>query len=193
MENGDLEGALAAFRKAVAVNPHDVEAYRDVAAALVTKGDLDGAIAAYRKALSINPKDKDVQSGLADALKVREDTRNTGWLFRNSGVIGGVLGVGFISSIIVLLNIDKLEEMLDRNKAQLSKNPAMNGGIDLIPANKVLQTRNAGEGIKFHLDSAMLKQLQNTPGFVPVIINIQPMNNLRAFLGLNDSPTLKSG
>ena len=50
-----------------------------------------------------------------------------------------------------------------------------------------LQTRNNGGEIKFHLNPAMLKQLQNAPGFVPVIINIQPMTNIRAFLGLNDS------
>lgn len=59
------------------------------------------------------------------------------------------------------------------------------GGIDLTPANKVLQTQNTGESIKFHLNPAQLAQLQNAPGFVPVIINIQPMINLRQFLGLN--------
>jgi len=60
--------------------------------------------------------------------------------------------------------------------------PDETGGIDLTPANKVLQTQNAGEGIKFHLDPPMLQQLQNAPGFVPVIINIQPMRDLKGFL-----------
>ncbi|MEI7999271.1 MAG: DnaJ domain-containing protein [Candidatus Omnitrophota bacterium] len=61
------------------------------------------------------------------------------------------------------------------------------GGIDLTPANLNLQTRNAGEEIKFHLDPAMLAQLQNAPGFEPVIINIQPMVDLKGFLGLQDN------
>ena len=40
----------------------------------------------------------------------------------------------------------------------------------------------------------MLEQLQNAPGFVPVIINIQPMNDLRLFLGIKDGdPSLRSG
>ena len=56
------------------------------------------------------------------------------------------------------------------------------GGIDLTPANINLKTQNAGEGIKFHLDPAQLAQLQNAPGFVPVIISIQPMTDLRKFL-----------
>ena len=50
-----------------------------------------------------------------------------------------------------------------------------------------LQTQNTGEAIEFHLNPAQLAQLQNAPGFVPVIINIQPMINIRAFLGLKDS------
>ena len=64
---------------------------------------------------------------------------------------------------------------------------AQNGGIDLTPANMDLQTQNAGagEGIKFHLDPAMMQRLQNTSGFVPVIINIQPMADLRRFLGVD--------
>jgi hypothetical protein len=83
------------------------------------------------------------------------------------------------------------------------------GGIDLTPANMNLQTKvmdsreqlrvsvnttlrgndmegngNGAEvGIKFHLDAAMLEQLRNAPGFVPVIISISPLTDLKAFLG----------
>jgi hypothetical protein len=71
----------------------------------------------------------------------------------------------------------KIQKILNSNK----------GGIDLTPANMNLQTQNNGDGIKFHLDPAMLKQLQNAPGFVPVIINIQPLKSLPEFLGLNQS------
>jgi transcriptional regulator with XRE-family HTH domain len=69
------------------------------------------------------------------------------------------------------------------------------GGIDLTPANMNLPTKmdsrfrgndkegNGNDnGIQFHLDPAMLKQLQNAPGFVPVIINIQPLTDIRTFL-----------
>jgi len=61
------------------------------------------------------------------------------------------------------------------------------GGIDLTPANMNLQTRNNVGEIKFHMNPAMFQQLQNAPGFVPVIINIQPMTDLRLFLGLAES------
>ena len=49
-----------------------------------------------------------------------------------------------------------------------------------------LQIKNNGKGIKFHLDPAQLAQFQNAPGFIPVIIHIQPMTNLRTFLGLKE-------
>jgi hypothetical protein len=59
------------------------------------------------------------------------------------------------------------------------------GGIDLTPANMNLQTQNINEEIKFKFDPAMLQQLQKVSGFVPVIINIQLLENLPAFLGFN--------
>ena len=64
---------------------------------------------------------------------------------------------------------------------------AKKGGIDLNAVEKKLQTQNINGEIKFHIDPAMLEQLQNAPGFVPVIIDIQPMTDLRVFLGLQEN------
>jgi len=66
------------------------------------------------------------------------------------------------------------------------------GGIDLTPANMNLQTHHKGGEIKFYLDPKLLEQLRNVPGFVPVIINIQPMTNLRQFLDVPESPAATS-
>ena len=69
------------------------------------------------------------------------------------------------------------------------------GGIDLIPVKNVLQTQNNWQGgIKFRLDPVMFHQLKNAPGFVPVIINIQPMTDLESFLEINpiDKATVNS-
>ena len=76
------------------------------------------------------------------------------------------------------------------------------GGIDFTPARMDLQTKTdsspaaqndkgmtSQEGIKFHLNPAELVQLGNAQGFVPVIIDFQPlaagqagMADLKAFL-----------
>jgi len=60
------------------------------------------------------------------------------------------------------------------------------GGIDLSGDSSVSVEDN-GQEIKFHLDPAMLKQLQNVHGFTPDILNIQPMTDIKTFLGLADS------
>jgi len=65
-----------------------------------------------------------------------------------------------------------------------------NGGIDLTRANMNSQTRNAGVSIKFHMDAAMFQRLKNAPGFVPVIIDIQPIKDIDDFLGIK--PALKN-
>ena len=68
------------------------------------------------------------------------------------------------------------------------------GGIDFKPdkVDSVFAVKmdsrfrgNDKDGIKFNIDPAMLEQLQNAPGFVSVIINIQPMTDLKMFLGLD--------
>jgi len=79
----------------------------------------------------------------------------------------------------------QLPVLISRPKREVRK--PREGGINLTPANLNLQTENSGGEIKFHMDTAMLAQLQNASGFVPVIINIQPMNNLEEFLGLKAS------
>ena len=58
------------------------------------------------------------------------------------------------------------------------------GGIDLKSVNKDVQVNGEGGGIKIHLDPDMFARLQNVSGFVPVMISIRPMNNLREFLDM---------
>ena len=63
---------------------------------------------------------------------------------------------------------------------------AEKGGVDFTANKTPLEIQNAGEGIKFNIDPAMLKQLQDAPGFMPVIISIQPLKSLPEFLGLTN-------
>ncbi len=65
------------------------------------------------------------------------------------------------------------------------------GGIDFTTNKIPLDIQNRRESIKFHLDPAMLYQLQDAPGFAPVIISMQPMTNVRNFLGISD-PSLNN-
>ncbi|MBF0479041.1 MAG: HAMP domain-containing histidine kinase [Candidatus Omnitrophica bacterium] len=59
---------------------------------------------------------------------------------------------------------------------------AVNGGIDLNSVNKILHTQNTEDAIRFHVDPAMRQYWHDSSGFVPVIINIFLLSNLRKFL-----------
>ncbi|MBF0490736.1 MAG: hypothetical protein HQL15_09025, partial [Candidatus Omnitrophica bacterium] len=76
-----------------------------------------------------------------------------------------------------------LENSIDEPQQQKKKEL---GGIDFNSEKMNLETRNQGGEIKFNLDSAQLAQLQNAPGFTPVIINIQPITDLPMFLGISE-------
>ena len=58
------------------------------------------------------------------------------------------------------------------------------GGIDFNSDKMNLEIQNGGGEIKFKIDAAMLQQLQNAPGFMPVIINIKPLSDIPTFLGI---------
>ncbi len=80
-----------------------------------------------------------------------------------------------------------MKKLVARNKTLTSPDKALNGGIDLTPTNNILQTKDTGEGIKFHLDQSQLAQLQNAPGFTVGSITIKTLKSLPVFLGLTQS------
>jgi hypothetical protein len=101
---------------------------------------------------------------------------------QSSGVTHGSLP----NSSIGLDSLDRVLKIRDNktsDNAQLIKRPT--GGIDFTANRTPLEIRNGGGEIKFHLDPAMIRQLQNAPGFVPEIINIQPLKDLPGFLGIS--------
>ena len=94
-------------------------------------------------------------------------------------VSGGMVNEAMLSDHKVHLPAGLIKATVEGRKLYGTNGP---GGIDLTPAHMNVQTQNNGGTIKFHLDPAMLKQLQNAPGFVPVIIGMHRMNGLREFL-----------
>jgi len=109
---------------------------------------------------------------------------------KNSGIIPA-------ERIYFLDNERPVEERLVNCQQEWGRDAAMvgkeYGGIDLTPAIMNLKTQNSGGVIRFRLDPNVLKQLQNATGFVPMIINIQPLPDLTMFLGLNLKQAGKAG
>jgi serine/threonine protein kinase/Flp pilus assembly protein TadD len=80
-DTGDVDGAIAAYRHAIALGPKDVTAHLNLGNALAAKGDLDGAIACARKAIALSPKDGKPHYNLGNALyrKGRRDEAITAY------------------------------------------------------------------------------------------------------------------
>ncbi len=57
------------------------------------------------------------------------------------------------------------------------------GGIDLAGSKLPLKIRGDGGNVQFNLTPAVFTQYQDAAGFVPIIINIGPLGDLRQFLG----------
>jgi hypothetical protein len=99
-------------------------------------------------------------------------------------------------AMISKISIKRLRQVLGRVTNR--------GGIDLTPTHMNVQVKTGSpannnewpvrdprtldndngskEGIKFHLSPAMLARLRDARGFVPVIVSIRPMTDLRGFL-----------
>jgi tetratricopeptide (TPR) repeat protein len=70
-DKGDVDGAIAEYRKALALNPYYGESFVNLGVALALKGDLDGAIAQYQQALQIKPDYMEAHFDLGTALGLK--------------------------------------------------------------------------------------------------------------------------
>ncbi len=68
---GQVDEAIAHFRKALEIKPNDVESHTNLANALVRRGQVDEGIEHYRKALEIKPDYAEAHSNLGAALAGR--------------------------------------------------------------------------------------------------------------------------
>jgi hypothetical protein len=83
------------------------------------------------------------------------------------------------------INKEKLPA-IEKDSAMLTK-----GGIDFEMDEMDLDIRSNGEDLKFNMPKDQMEQLRNAAGFLPVIINIQPLENLPMFLGILEQPNQK--
>ncbi|MBF0479490.1 MAG: hypothetical protein HQL26_08405 [Candidatus Omnitrophica bacterium] len=70
------------------------------------------------------------------------------------------------------------------DQAQITNPAPKDGGIDLNAAHLKVDVDQEGRGFEIKTDPAMIEQLKNINGFVPVIIDVVPVTNLRMLLGL---------
>jgi hypothetical protein len=77
-----------------------------------------------------------------------------------------------------------LKNVFDEVSKKVASNVTGVGGIDFNAVKMNLSVQNSACEIKFNLDPAMLQELQNVPGFTPIITKIQQAGDLEIFLGI---------
>jgi serine/threonine-protein kinase len=101
LARGDLEGATAAFRKAIDLDPGHAEAHNGLGRALQRKGNLDEAIAEYRKATDLDPKSFWPHHNLGHALHAKGENDGALAAFRkaigiDAKIAGTHAGLGWV-------------------------------------------------------------------------------------------------
>ncbi|TGG91860.1 MAG: tetratricopeptide repeat protein, partial [Aphanocapsa feldmannii 277cV] len=86
-QQGDLEDAIASYKKALFIKPNYPRTLYNLGTALQEQGDLEGAIASYKKALSIKPNYPDALYNLGNALKGQGDLEGAIASYRKALII----------------------------------------------------------------------------------------------------------
>ena len=71
-DQGKLEEAIEAYKKALSIKPDYAEAYNNMGNAFQDQGKLNEAIDAYKKALSIKPDYAEAYNNMGIAFKIKE-------------------------------------------------------------------------------------------------------------------------
>jgi Tfp pilus assembly protein PilF len=84
LEAGDLAGAEAAFREAIALDDHLAIAHSNLGALLGQRGEYPGAVAALDRAVALDPLSIKAYNNLGTALLLAGDPRRSAAAFRRS-------------------------------------------------------------------------------------------------------------
>ncbi len=68
-QTGELQDAVIAYQKIVAISPHDAEAHSNLGSTLKELGRLEDAVKSYNKAIAIRPDLAEAHSNLGSTLK----------------------------------------------------------------------------------------------------------------------------
>jgi tetratricopeptide (TPR) repeat protein len=79
-----VEGAVAAYRRALDLDPKLAEAHANLGAALHAKGDVEGTVAAFRRAIALDPKFAKAHYNLGVALCAKGDVEGAVAAFRRA-------------------------------------------------------------------------------------------------------------
>jgi hypothetical protein len=91
------------------------------------------------------------------------------------------------------MNSEKIDTTIITKEAPVSEeSPVTPGGIDFNSNQLQLDVQKQGAGVGINFDPELIKKFENGnfQGFMPIIINISPITNISAMLGLKPEDSL---
>ena len=132
--HGQIDEALAHYRKALEIRPDYVEAHCGLGVALADRGEVDEALAHYRKALEIEPGFAEAHNDLANALADRGQVDEAIAHYQRALEIKPDYPAAHYNLGAVLAGHGRLDEAIEHYQKALSLASAQNDSVmvDLI-------------------------------------------------------------
>ena len=123
-ENGQLDEAVAHYKRSIEFQPDYAPAYNNLGVALRAKGDIAQALASYEKALAVQPDYPDAHYNMANALLENDQPEEAAAHFRTAleSIPGSVETLNNLG--IALASQGKFDEAADQFRAALAADPA---------------------------------------------------------------------
>jgi Tfp pilus assembly protein PilF len=122
-QKGNIQGAMAEYRKALAINPDNATTYNNMGTAYVALGDLRGAVACYSKALSIKPDYAEAHNNLGVAYDRLNNPADAEKQFRAALRIDPHRGQAHNNLANLLALRGNIDEAIQHYRAALQENP----------------------------------------------------------------------
>ena len=122
-ENGQLDEAVAHYKRSIEFQPDYAPAYNNMGVALRARGEIDQALASYEKALAVQPDYPDAHYNMANALLEKDEPEAAAAHFRTAlkSIPGSVETLNNLG--IALASQGKFDEAADQFRAALTADP----------------------------------------------------------------------
>ena len=144
---GDLDQAVLAFKRVLAIKPDYAEAYNNMGNALKQQGKLEEAIEAYNKALAIKPDYAEAYHNMGIVLKEQGEREEAIEAYSKALTIKPDYAEAYNHMGIVLKEQGKLEEAIEAYNKALSIKPDYAEAYNSMSFTKLL-TSSWREGIE---------------------------------------------
>ena len=124
-KQGEIESAIAAYHRAIQLNPHYDLAYDSLGWALRQQGKLEPAIAAYQKAIQLNPKNQSAYLDLGQSLHQQNQLDQAIAAYNKAIQLNPQDTLAYIALSGALLKQDKLDEALKTYDKAIQINPSL--------------------------------------------------------------------